>query len=72
MRVFVGGAVLIVDQVDSGDRLIAGAILGNRQESSPQETIDFAGAAAFSKHFIEGDATAATIDQIHKNARHHG
>lgn len=62
----------VVDKVGSGDTFMAGLIFGNRQALTPQETIDFAAAAAFSKLFIKGDATTATVDQIRKNTQHHG
>jgi len=56
----------IVDKVGSGDTFMAGLIYGNYQVLSPQETIDFAAAAAFNKLFILGDATNASVEEIKK------
>jgi 2-dehydro-3-deoxygluconokinase len=56
----------VVDQVGSGDCFMAGLIYSNLRQNSPQEIIDFAAAAAFTKLFIKGDATTATVEDIHK------
>ena len=59
-------AEFIVDKVGSGDAFMAGLIYGNQNGLSAQDTIDFAAAAAFTKLFIKGDATTASVDQIKK------
>ncbi|RYU90883.1 sugar kinase [Mucilaginibacter terrigena] len=54
----------VVDKVGSGDCFMAGLIYGYHQKMAPQATLDFATAAAFTKLFIEGDATKSTVGQI--------
>lgn len=54
----------IVDKVGSGDCFMAGIIYGLYNQLSPQETVDFATAAAFQKLFIESDATTKNVKQI--------
>jgi 2-dehydro-3-deoxygluconokinase len=54
----------ITDQVGSGDCFMAGLIYGACHNWEAQQTIDFAAAAAFSKLFIKGDSTTATVEQI--------
>lgn len=54
----------VVDKVGSGDCLMAGLIYGNHHHLPPQETIDFATAAAFNKLFIKGDATSSSVEEI--------
>ncbi|RPD47409.1 sugar kinase [Paracnuella aquatica] len=61
----------VVDKVGSGDCFMAGLIYGNYNASAPQQTIDFAAAAAFSKLFITGDATTATVADIQKTLAQH-
>jgi 2-dehydro-3-deoxygluconokinase len=56
----------IVDKVGSGDTFMAGLIYGDYHHLLPQETIDFAAAAAFNKLFIKGDATTASVEDIKK------
>ncbi len=56
----------IVDKVGSGDTFMAGLIYGNHHDLPPQEIIDFAAAAAFTKLFIKGDATTASVEEIKK------
>jgi 2-dehydro-3-deoxygluconokinase len=56
----------IVDKVGSGDTFMAGLIYGNHHGLEPQEIIDFAAAAAFTKLFIKGDATTASVGDIKK------
>jgi 2-dehydro-3-deoxygluconokinase len=53
-----------VDKIGSGDCFMAGLIYGNQRSLSPQKTIDFAAAAAYSKLFIKGDATTASVRDI--------
>jgi 2-dehydro-3-deoxygluconokinase len=62
----------IVDKVGSGDTFMAGLIWGNYYGRTPQQTIDFAAAAAFNKLFIKGDATTASVDEINKAFLQHG
>ena len=57
----------IVDKVGSGDCFMAGLIYGFYNQLDPEETLEFATAAAFEKLFIESDATTSTVDDI-KNA----
>jgi 2-dehydro-3-deoxygluconokinase len=59
-------AETIVDKIGSGDCFMAGLIYGNVNQLSPQETIDFAAAAAFDKLFVEGDATTSTVEDIRR------
>ena len=47
----------IIDKVGSGDCFMAGLIYGFYNEMKPQDTLEFATAAAFTKLFIQGDAT---------------
>lgn len=54
----------IVDKVGSGDTFMAGLVYGNVNNMSPQQIIEFAAAAAFSKLFIKGDATTKTAEEI--------
>ena len=56
----------VVDKVGSGDTFMAGLIYGNYHQLTPQQTIDFAAAAAFNKLFIKGDATTSTVEEIKK------
>jgi 2-dehydro-3-deoxygluconokinase len=56
----------VVDKVGSGDCFMAGLIYGNYNDFSPQDTIDFATAAAFNKLFIKGDATTSSVEEIKK------
>lgn len=56
----------VVDKVGSGDCFMAGLIYSNSTGATAQQTIDFAAAAAFSKLFITGDATTATVADIKK------
>jgi 2-dehydro-3-deoxygluconokinase len=54
-----------VDKVGSGDCFMAGLIYGHFQGHEPQETLDFATAAAFNKLFIASDATSTTAAEIY-------
>ncbi len=56
----------VVDKVGSGDCFMAGLIYGFYQDTTPQETLDFATAAAFEKLFVKGDATDKTVGVIKK------
>lgn len=47
----------ILDKVGSGDCFMAGLIHGFRKGDSPQDTLEFATAAAYQKLFIPSDAT---------------
>jgi 2-dehydro-3-deoxygluconokinase len=57
---------LIIDKVGSGDTFMAGLIYGNYQGLNAQEIIDFSASAAFTKLFIKGDATTASVEEIRK------
>jgi 2-dehydro-3-deoxygluconokinase len=56
----------IVDKVGSGDCFMAGLIYGFFQVHQPQQTLEFATAAAFNKLFIPSDCTTATVADIKK------
>ncbi|MES2279705.1 MAG: sugar kinase [Bacteroidota bacterium] len=56
----------VTDKVGSGDCFMAGLIYGYRKQMQPQDTLDFATAAAFEKLSIAGDATKSTVAQITK------
>jgi 2-dehydro-3-deoxygluconokinase len=56
----------ITDKVGSGDCFMAGLIYGFYNNLPPQQTIDFATAAAFTKLSVMGDATSQTVAQIKK------
>jgi 2-dehydro-3-deoxygluconokinase len=61
----------VIDKVGSGDTFMAGLIYGNINHLQPQQTIDFATAAAFDKLFIKGDATQSTVEEINRIAHNH-
>lgn len=61
----------VVDKVGSGDCFMAGLIYGNFKQSLPQETVDFAAAAAFDKLFVQGDATTSPVEKIKNAYEHH-
>lgn len=54
----------ILSRVGSGDCFMAGLIYGLCHDHMPQETVDFAAAAAVGKMQEEGDATKQTIESI--------
>lgn len=54
----------IIDKVGSGDCFMAGLIYGFYDKLDPREILEFATAAAFTKLFIQGDATNKSIDEI--------
>jgi len=56
----------ILDKVGSGDCFMAGLIFGFYQAHEPQQTLEFATAAAFNKLFIPSDCTTATVADIKK------
>ncbi|MEP7317540.1 MAG: sugar kinase [Panacibacter sp.] len=56
----------ITDKVGSGDCFMAGLIFGKRNHYAPQQTINFAAAAATGKMLETGDATQQTIEDILK------
>ena len=60
-------ATAVVDRVGSGDCFMGGLIYGMTSGLAPQQTVDFAAAAAFGKLFIVGDATTQTVEQINKH-----
>lgn len=57
-----------VDRVGSGDCFMAGLIYGIHHKLSSQEIIDFATAAAYTKLFIKGDATTASVEEINQSS----
>ena len=54
----------IINKVGSGDCFMAGLIYGFYNSFSPEDTLEFATAAAFDKLFIESDVTNKTAEQI--------
>jgi 2-dehydro-3-deoxygluconokinase len=56
----------VIDKVGSGDAFMAGLIYGNSRGWQLQEIINFAAASAFTKLFIKGDATTASVEEIQK------
>jgi 2-dehydro-3-deoxygluconokinase len=54
----------VTDKVGSGDCFMAGLIFGLNNGHSPQQTLDFATAAAYNKLFIKGDTTNQSVEQI--------
>jgi 2-dehydro-3-deoxygluconokinase len=56
----------ILDKVGSGDCFMAGLIHGFRNQSTPQDTLGFATAAAYQKLFIPSDATDQRAEDILK------
>jgi 2-dehydro-3-deoxygluconokinase len=54
----------VTDKVGSGDCFMAGLIYGFYNNLPPQQTLEFAAAAAFSKLFIKGDAITKTVEEI--------
>ena len=54
----------VVDKVGSGDCFMAGIIYGLYNQISPDETLEFATAAAFEQLFVKSDATDKTVDEI--------
>jgi len=60
------------DKVGSGDCFMAGLIYGSCNNFTPQETLDFATAAAFNKLFIKGDTTDQTVESIQATIKKHG
>jgi 2-dehydro-3-deoxygluconokinase len=54
----------VTDKVGSGDCFMAGLIYGFYNNLGPQQTLEFATAAAFEKLFIKGDAITKTADEI--------
>jgi 2-dehydro-3-deoxygluconokinase len=56
----------VVDRSGSGDCYMAGLIYGMQNKLQPQETVDFATAAAFGKLQVRGDATDQDVSAIHQ------
>jgi len=62
-------AAKVLDKVGSGDCFMAGLIYGLNNDNLPQQTLDFATAAAFNKLFIKGDTTDQTVKEISANIK---
>ncbi|RYZ62024.1 MAG: sugar kinase [Chitinophagaceae bacterium] len=60
---------VVVDKAGSGDCYMAGIIYGQYMQLTPQETVDFATAAAFGKLQEKGDATNQTTETIYQNMK---
>lgn len=57
-------ATQIIDKVGSGDCFMAGLIYGFYNGLPAQQTLDFATAAAFTKLFVNSDATNKSVEEI--------
>lgn len=57
-------AETIIDKVGSGDCYMAGLIYGFYNNYDPQQIVDFATAAAFTKLFVNSDATNRSVEFI--------
>ncbi len=62
----------VLDKVGSGDCFMAGLIYGMSNGHAPQQTLDFATAAAYNKLFIKGDTTNQTVNDIKPTIKHAG
>ena len=62
-------AETIIDKVGSGDCYMAGLIYGFYNGLDPQQTVNFATAAAFTKLFVNSDATNKTVEEIEKEIK---
>jgi len=62
-------AETIIDKVGSGDCYMAGLIYGFYNGFDPQQTVNFATAAAFTKLFVNSDATNKTVEEIEKEIK---
>ena len=60
----------IIDRSGSGDCFMGGLIYGSLNKFSPQQTVDFAAAAAVAKLQQKGDATTSTSGEIKQNMKH--
>jgi 2-dehydro-3-deoxygluconokinase len=60
----------IINKVGSGDCFMAGLIYGLYNGESPQQTLEFATAAAFQKLFVTSDATTKTVDDINNSMKY--
>ena len=56
--------IQIVDRIGGGDAFTAGLIYGFLSEGDPQQTIEFATAAACLKHSIPGDFNLASLEEV--------
>jgi 2-dehydro-3-deoxygluconokinase len=54
----------VMDKVGSGDCFMAGLIYGLNNDHDPQQTLNFATAAAYNKLFIKGDTTDQSVSQV--------
>lgn len=54
----------VLDKVGSGDCFMGGLIYGLSNGHAPQQTLNFATAAAYNKLFIKGDTTNQTVNEI--------
>ncbi|TWI96262.1 2-dehydro-3-deoxygluconokinase [Mucilaginibacter frigoritolerans] len=59
----------VTDKVGSGDCFMAGLIYGLYKNLDPQQTLEFATAAAFEKLFINGDSTTKTVAEIENSIK---
>ena len=61
----------ITDKVGSGDCFMAGLIYGMYNGWQPQQTLDYATAAAYTKLFVSSDATNKTTQEIQQAINQH-
>ncbi|MBS1529591.1 MAG: sugar kinase [Bacteroidetes bacterium] len=54
----------IINKVGSGDCFLAGLVYGFYHDLGPEQTLEFATAAAFEKLFIEADVTNQSVHEI--------
>jgi Sugar kinases, ribokinase family len=57
-------SIFMIDKIGGGDAFSAGLIYGLANGKGLQETVDFAAASAAFKHTIEGDITAASVEDV--------
>jgi 2-dehydro-3-deoxygluconokinase len=59
----------VIDRAGSGDCYMAGLIYGMTSKLSPQDTVEFATAAAFGKLQEKGDATSQEVQTIYQTIK---
>lgn len=57
----------IIDRAGSGDCFMAGLLYGHYHHLSPQQTVDFATAAATGKFYEQGDHTRQSLEAVQQN-----
>jgi 2-dehydro-3-deoxygluconokinase len=59
----------VVDRAGSGDCYMAGLIYGITNQLSPQETVEYATAAAFGKLQEKGDSTSQSVEKVYQTIK---